>query len=269
MSILLSPSEFTSAAARALGSYPGVDVLGTDELAVRLQVRGVPITGDLGNFYLLYRNAPEQLGAIQQALVAAVLDLPDRSEADGIQLLEHIYPMLRNRGVLDEITAQQLPALVSRPLAGELVVCYVIDEGQRVVFVNEQHAERWDVSEPLLNEIALRNLRARDWQPRPGRLGSGASGLLIFNGGDGYDATRLLLPELFEEIAAQQPGNLVIGVPNRDFLIAFSDAAPSVFQQVAAQIAVDAKTRDHPLTEQLFTLRDGNIEVYQASGGER
>ncbi len=262
MSILLSPGEFTAATARMLAAYPGVVVLGTDELAIELLVRGVPITGDLGNFYVLYRNAPEQLGAIQQAFAAAVLDLPDRSEADGIQLLEHIYPMLRNRAVLDEIIAQQLPALISRPLAGDLVVCYVIDEGQRVVFVNEQHAERWGVAEPLLNEIGLRNLRARDWQPRPGRLGTGAGGLLIFNGTDGYDATRILLPELFEEIAAQQPGNLVVGVPNRDFLIAFSDAAPSVFEQIAAQIGVDATTRDHPLSRQLYTVRDGNVAVY-------
>lgn len=265
MSIMLSPDEFTAAAARTLAQYPGVDVLAADELSIRLQVRGVPITGDLGNFYLLYRNAPEQLGAIQQAFAQAVLDLPDRAEADGIQLLGHIYPMLRNRAILDQITAQQLPALVSRPLAGDLVVCYVIDEGQRIVFVNEQHAERWDVAEPLLYEIGLRNLRARSWRPSPGRLGTGAAGLLIFNGDDGYDATRILLPELFEDIAAQQPGTLVIGVPNRDFLIAFSDAAPRVFEQVAAQIAVDAQTRDHRLTDQLFTLRDGSVNEYQAS----
>lgn len=265
MSILLSPGEFTAFAAQLLASYPGVDVLGTDELAVRLRVRGQPITGDLGNSYVLYRNAPEQLDAIQQALAAAVLDLPDRSEADGLQLLQHIYPMLRNRAVLDEIRAQQIPGLISRPLAGDLVVCYVIDEGQRVVFVNEQHAERWDVSESLLYEIGLRNLRARSWQPRPGRLGSGAGGLLIFNSGDGYDATRILLPELFTEIAEQQPGSLVIGVPNRDFLIAFSDAATSVFEQVSAQITVDAQTRDHPLTAQLFTIRDDNVLLYEAS----
>lgn len=261
--LVLQPDEFTQAAAQALAAHPDVEIVGFDELALRLRVRGRDLTSDLHNFYQLYSDAPDQLAAIQQALVTSILDLPpDRTEDNPAVLLARIFPMLKPQGLLEAIRVQGLPPLVFRPLAGELVVTYVIDERQSVAYVNEDHLRRWGVAEPLLHETALRNLRAKAWQPQPGQIGTGASGLLIFNGSDGYDATRILLPELFTAFAANLPGRLVIGVPNRDFLIAFSDAAPRVFEQVRNQIATDARTQTHSLTDQLLTIHNGAVQLY-------
>jgi uncharacterized protein YtpQ (UPF0354 family) len=98
-------------------------------------------------------------------------------------------------------------------------------------------------------------------------LGAGKGALLIFNTGDGYDAARIVLPELFREFEARLPGTLVIGVPNRDFLIAFSDANRRVFDQIAAQVATDAQTQAHALTAQLFTFEHEQLVVYDAPHG--
>lgn len=259
----LLPAEFTQAAAQALAIDPDVEIVGVDELTLRLRVRGRDVTGDLHNFYQLYHDAPDQLAAIQQAFVTAILDVPpDRTEDDPGVLLARIFPMLKTQAVLDEVRAQGLSPLVHRPLVGEFVVAYVIDEGQSVAYVSEDHVQRWGLDEPVLYMNALRNLRAKEWQPHPGQIGSGAGALLIFNGTDGYDATRVLLPELFSAFAARLPGQLVIGVPSRDFLIAFSDAAPRVFEQVRAQIGVDASTQPHALSAQLLTIYNGAIALY-------
>ena len=63
--------------------------------------------------------------------------------------------------------------------------------------------------------------------------------------------------------ARDLPGNLVIGIPNRDFLIAFSDANPEILRAVAAQVQADAVQRQYGLTEQLFTLDEGVVREYR------
>jgi uncharacterized protein YtpQ (UPF0354 family) len=260
---LLSPDEFTQAAAQQLAAAPEVEILGVDELRLELRVRGRSVTTELHNFYTLYRQAPSELAAVWAALSDGLLTLaPDRSEDDPAVLLDRVFPMLKPLTLLNTVREQNLPLLAYRPFVGELMIAYVIDEGQSVAFVNEQHLAHWKIRESQLHRRALANLRDKDWQPSPGILGTGASGLLIFSTRDGFDATRVVLPELFAPFAAAVPGNVIIGTPNRDFLIAFSDADAEIFSRVRMQIEVDARTQPHALSAQLMTLRNGQIQLY-------
>lgn len=261
--ILWSPVEFTQAAAQMLAAQPEVEVVGIGDLTVNLRVRGREVVGDLESFYNAYHALPERLPDVWLSLAEALLDQPvDRSEDDLDRLLDRVMPMLKPLALLSELRTQKLPLVVYRPLVADLMVTYVIDEGQSVVYLNEDHLAKWGVTEPTLYWQALQNLRAKPWKPYPGMIGSGKAALLILNGNDGYDATRLLLPELFADFVARMPGATVFGVPNRDFLIAFSDADQRVFNQVRAQIEVDAQTQSHPLTDQLLTLVDGQLQLY-------
>lgn len=261
--LFLLPDEFTQAAAQHLATEPDVEVIAVSELTLQLRIGGREVTSDLENFYALYRNAPEELPAIWQALVEVITEhYPDRTEDDPGVLLQRVLPMLKPISLLNEVRTQDLPMLVYRPLAGELIVTYVIDEGQRVAYLNEEHVRRWGVSETTLWAHAITNLRRKPWTPEPGIIGQGAAKLLIFSARDGYAATRLVLPELFSEFMARTPGNIVLGVPNRDFLIAFSDADPHIFVQVRTQVETDARAHQYPLTGQLFTYRNGQLALY-------
>jgi uncharacterized protein YtpQ (UPF0354 family) len=262
--IILSPYEFTQAAAQMLATHGEVEVVDLGDLTLHLRVGGRDVTGDLNNFYALYRNSPDQLPVIWEALRDALLDLPpDRTEDDPDVLLERVMPMLKPLALLNTVREQKLPMLAYRPLVGQLMLTYVIDEERSVTYISEDHLRAWGVDEPALHNRAIYNLRVKPWRPHPGLIGSGPGALLIFNGRDGYDATRAILPELFQSFAAAIPGSLVIGVPNRDFLIAFSDADPGVFAQIRAQIEVDAETQDHPISAQLLTYRDGKLALYE------
>lgn len=261
--LYLLPAEFTQAAAQQLAAEPEIEVIGVGDLTLHLRVGGRELTTDLENYYTLYRNAPDQLPMVWQTLAQVITEqYPDRTEDDPGVLLERVLPMLKPLSLLNEVRTQDLPMLVYRPLAGELMVTYVIDEGQRVAYLNEEHLRRWGVSETTLWARAITNLRGKAWQPDPGLIGHGLGTLLIFSGRDGYDATRLLLPELFMEFGARMPGNMVIAVPTRDFLIAFSDADSRIFTQVRTQVETDARTQEHPLTGQLFTYRNGQLVLY-------
>ena len=79
---------------------------------------------------------------------------------------------------------------------------------------------------------------------------------------DGYDATRLLLSDVLVTWAHTLPGHLVIGIPNRDFLIGFSDANPDILERIAQQVQSDVAGREYGLTDQLFTLEAGEVREY-------
>jgi uncharacterized protein YtpQ (UPF0354 family) len=262
---LLQPDEFTQAAAQRLAAEPDVEVLGVDDLTLYLRVGGREVTGDLESFFALYRSAPEQLPAIWETLAELLTEnVPDRTESDAAVLLDRVMPMLKPLALLGEVRAEGLPLLVYRPIAGDLMVTYVVDEGESVAYLNEGHLGRWGVTEDVLWARAVVNLRARSQRIRPQLIGSGAGSLMLLNGGDGYDAARLLLPELFASFAAAVPGNVVIGVPSRDFLLAFSDRDPRIFAQIRTQIETDARVQAHPLTDHLFTYQDGVLVRYSA-----
>jgi uncharacterized protein YtpQ (UPF0354 family) len=165
--------------------------------------------------------------------------------------------------MLAEVRERKLPMLAYREFLADLMIAYVIDEERSFAYINEDHLERWSISVQDLHDQALANLRRRtDEQVKYTTVGEGEQRLFIFNSGDGYDATRLLLAEVLAAWAREVPGHLVIGIPNRDFLIAFSDANSEILRGVAAQVQSDAAQREYGLTEQLFTLVDGVVKEY-------
>ena len=261
----MTPEQFAVYMEKRLTLHDEIEVLGREGLELRLRVGGADTVANLANVYAAYSRDPSQLDIVVQNFVAVVRGItPDRSATDFAELADRIYPMLKPIALLAEVSERRLPMLAYREFLAELIITYVIDEGRSVAFVTEEHLERWGISAQDLHEQALANLRERTLQQVDyATLGEGEQRLFIFNSNDGYDATRLLLADVLAEWAGQLPGNIVIGIPNRDFLIAFSDANPDILQSVAQQIQADAARLENGLTDQLFTLAGGEIKEYE------
>jgi hypothetical protein len=73
-----------------------------------------------------------------------------------------------------------------------------------------------------------------------------------------------LLPDLMAKWAERIPGRMLIGIPNRDFLIAFSDRNPTHLAAIAGQVRRDAAKRDHPLCADLLVWQDGQIKEFHS-----
>lgn len=259
---LLNPLNFSRLVARALEGEPDVVVVGINPLTLIIRIGAREVQLELDTYYEQYRSDPALLPLIGQALVETLRELPPaRTVRDPALILDRLMPMLKPLALLNAVREQNVPMLAYRPFVGPLMTVYVVDEGSSAVYVNEQHLLAWKLDEPTLYRHALHNLRQRPAQFEI--RGSGSRGLLTCTAQDGYAASRLLLPELFKQFERQLGGNLVIGVPNRDFLIAFSDADPEVVARLAAQIAQDHFSKPNPLTDQLLTIRGGSVHIYQ------
>ncbi len=260
----MSAEQFGGYMEKRLTVFDTIQVIDRAGMELRLRANDADVTADLSTFYSAYLRDPSQLDVVVETFVRVMLGMqPDRSTNDYAALADQIFPMLKPLEMLVEVRERRLPMLAYREFLGDLMITYVIDEERSVAYINEEHLERWSVSVQDLHERAIENLRQRTEQRvKYTTVGAGDQQLFIYSSGDGYDAARLLLSDVLAEWARALPGNLVIGIPNRDFLIAFSDTNPEILRAVAAQVQADAAQRQYGLTDQLFTLVKGVVKEY-------
>lgn len=260
----LDRAAFAAEIERRLLAEPDVDLLGREGEVMQVRVANQRMRIDLANVYSAYAEAPEHLDLVYSTLLRVLRQqTPARDARTFAEVADRVMPMLKPIALLNAVFERKLPMLAYRPFLADLIIAYVIDEPQSVAYINERHLERWGIGEHQLHERALANLAARTQAHAHFLMtGEGAQRLIVANTQDGYDATRLLLPDLLASWQPHFPGNMVIGIPNRDFLIAFSDADEGILTSVAHQIQLDAAQREYGLTDQLFTIKNGQIREY-------
>jgi hypothetical protein len=184
-----------------------------------------------------------------------------------------LFPMLRPPGthglVVADIDEAALSADVSRshsqPLIDEgpagLAVVYGLHAGGFDVIVNGDHLLSWGVPVADIQEAALRNLAA--WSAGAAWTDevSGERRLISSDTGDGWDAARILLPEVRERLSTELggTGRVLVGVPERHVLVAGAlrpgdDEFASLFAEFVLEHSGDA---DEPIDRRLFELVDG------------
>lgn len=259
----LSRQRFVSYVRQQLQEHVNISSEQSDELGLTLRICGAPVRLDLGHCYADYQRDPDRLDSLVGGLLRSARSFTADQLITNVGVLRpHIYPMLKPAALLQAVHAHQLPMLAHRPFLAGLAITYVVDERGSVTYINEQHTAHWQIDPADLHAQALENLRQRSARSGYTTLGSGEQRLFISNTQDGYDAARLLLPDLLEPWALAFSGRLLIGIPNRDFLVAFSAADPTIAANVAHQIAHDVLQHPAGLTDRLFTLVAGEIYEY-------
>jgi hypothetical protein len=157
----------------------------------------------LDNLYRDWNGAPSAERAMQMdKLIAFALEpktAPDSFDSAAPQLL----PVIRNRA---QITNQWLNSDLDltpdvyggamQPLCGTLAVLAAIDSPNGISLVNSKRLETWSRSLHDVLAVSLENLRERS----PCRFERDGRGFYISNYGDFYDASRLLLPQIFTQL---------------------------------------------------------------------
>lgn len=148
-----------------------------------------------------------------------------------------------------------------RPLCDGVVEAYVIDSDASYQLVSNEDLARWKVSTAAIEEAAIGNLEAGSTGMKLSSQ-DGEDPFIIVALGDGYDAARILLPG-FRRYAAQRLGEpFLVGIPNRDFLIAWSLGGSPEFQgRTRRAIVEDFSTQPYPLTQAVLKVTSTGIAV--------
>ncbi len=147
-----------------------------------------------------------------------------------------------------------------------LMVVYLVDEGDRLVYVQHRHVNQIGANPRGLMDFGLVNLE---------RLAS--SGLKLIQHGaihgfqlDGqFEASLILLDKLWDQALSHlTPHGAVVAIPARDVL-AFCDAASaSGIAELQALAERVTESCDHLLTPQLFRRVDGEWHPYAPPQGD-
>ena len=208
---------------------------------------------------------------------AAVADSPEHDWQLARTLL---YPAFRPVGTLglaiDTIDRETLAARATQshaqPLLDEgpagLPIVYTIAAGGFDIVVNGDHLLGWGIEPREIREAAMANLASWSATAPWSSEESGSRHLVSSQTGEGFDAVRILLPEVVAHLGSVLGsfGRILVGVPERHLLIAGSmQPGDDDFAGLFANFVIEQSGgADEPIDRRIFELRDGRLVGFDA-----
>lgn len=189
-----------------------------------------------------------------------------------------IYPAFRPVGTLglpiESIDRESLVAhatqshaqpLIGQGLAG-LPVVFTIAAGGFDIVVNGDHLLSWGVAPLEIRDAAMRNLATWSATAPWSSEESGERHLVSSQTGEGFDAARILLPDVAAHLVdvLGSFGRILVGIPERHLLIAGSmRPGDDEFAGLFASFVIEQSGgADEPIDRRVFELRNGQLVVF-------
>ena len=213
----------------------------------------------LENLYRLAVLSPEDM---RQQIERWVVELLRANE--GLPQGTGSFEEFRDR-ILPMVLSDQLSDTVHRetltePLVPGLRIAYAIDSDRSIAYIPRLLVKQWGVTVDELHDTAIENLvnRSEAMSAQVAQDESGRVDFIVFQTGDGYDASRILLPTLHDRLREHIGSPFVVGIPNRDILLCFRNA-PDTVERVRAQVVEDHKRMPHQVSDKLFLITADGI----------
>jgi uncharacterized protein YtpQ (UPF0354 family) len=253
---VVSETAFKTAVAAAVVEQTGLEAEPGFGLQVRVSEEDGPdrVDIDLEEPYARYRRAPERRDAIVAELVREARERLERGLADldfrdvRKGLMPVLKPLRELRGYAAEPAVREFPA--------GLRVIYAFEGEGEFLVVTTGDLERWGTAVAELDRQAVANL-ARQTRREEELLCEGD--LCGWASGDGYDATRLIVPALRSEIV-REIGPAVYAVPREDVFVALPRR---LGERIRARVLRDFTTAPNPISPELFVEQDGALVVLE------
>jgi hypothetical protein len=189
-------------------------------------------------------------------LLRAAEGTPDRTGSFQ-DLKTRILPM-----ILPDRGGEVEHGTVAQPLVPGLHIAYAIDSDRTIAYIPQPQFKSWKVSLDDVHEAAMENLigRSESMSAHAAQDEDGRINLILFQTGDGYDASRLLLPTLHDRLREHLGSPFVAGIPNRDILLCFRGDDETV-TRLKSQIAADYRQMPHQVTDKLLLVTADGIAL--------
>jgi hypothetical protein len=136
------------------------------------------------------------------------------------------------------------------------------------VLVNAEHVAAWAVDPAAVISTAMANLAAWSNSTPWDEETSAGRRILVSDSGEGWDAARLLLPDvrLFVERELSSEGRVLVAVPSRHLFVAGSaPASDTAFAgDLQAFVRASHADADEPVDPRVFVLDQGGIADLEA-----
>lgn len=198
--------------------------------------------------YLQAANSNIERQNIFDGHMSSILGTVNETDTEDTEFtLDQILPILRYTGYVSDIDP------VSKEFPGDLTIYYAIDYPDRVEFLSKETLANTEFTEDELRAAAAENLRGLfDMMEVETNDELGVSWLLL----DGYYESSLALTMEFWANAAYDYEQLIMIVPNRDYLI-FGEGTDPEVREILRSIASDVNAQfNNALTDQIYRWSD-------------
>lgn len=251
----LRPAEFTEAFIGRLRTMDStLKIARPDPLTV---VVNDCVTCRLDSAYSLYLQAPEDMNELIVQRASLVLDMLDESEEDAVDL-QRVLPVVRSAEFADALRKEaQSPeerlSVYTEALNQDLVVMYVLDSETSYRFLGLHDVTELGLQPGELRKKAVQNLVEAIL---PADKDDHGKFFALIAGGN-FETGLLLVDGLWDELAGEVDGDVVVAIPNRDDLLVTGredEAGVDALRQHAQELYRDGS---YPVSEKLF-LRMGD-----------
>ena len=203
------------------------------------QVRGLP---------------PAEAGEAIETFIGAFATLQEGYTSDPAR----IFANVRSKGYLMQSGGDLTKRAVFQELAGDLIVLYQMDEPTALRTLDRSETGGRSLEE--LAELGRKNLKEQIKKVIEQRIGDDVSVFEI--DGNAPLSAALLLSDWFHGYVAKRfPGGYFLGVPERDFVIAFNKNAPQGLQMARQLMDEFTKDDQNIMSPLLYERRGGKLAV--------
>jgi hypothetical protein len=227
---------------------------------LELDIDGRPV--DLENLYRFVRQNPDDshdaidqlVNEIVQAQNIEMIDLP--IEAIATHVLPRICPFDFFKGRRSDEMAHQL-------FINDTVIIYTIHLNGTPCPIRTSQLIHWGITLEQLDQMARANLAAHNPDLELTVFHTDDGSVAALDTGDGFDASRLLLSRLHEQVAPELGGNFLVAIPARDVFVAFPKDSHHFIHRIRTRVRHDYRKLPYPITDDLFLVSADGISSWR------
>ncbi|MGR3890483.1 DUF1444 family protein [Pseudomonas sp. 1152_12] len=171
-----------------------------------------------------------------------------------------LRPVIRNLAMLEEVRLHHVRsegwdapfATVHQTLGKDCVTLLAVDYPETTSTLTEGPKENWGVSLGEALAVAVSNLREATWDA----FDEIVPGLYVGRWNDGYDTSRVLLPDVLQRAAIK--GRPVFMIPTRDILMVTGDKDEEGIRHMV-EVSFKAMEAGRAVSSQVYTYDDKRI----------
>ena len=208
----------------------------------------------LDDAYKQYTSDPDRQDEIVDGLVQEAVRRMEEgnTKRSFSEVRDQLMPMLKRR--VDVSRIENDPAVRQ---FDDLDVVYAVQGDHYFTVATKDDLARWGQSVDEIDSLALSNLEKQTNKNQKLLCEpSGGQKLCGWASGDGYDASRMLVPGLRRQIVKELGGPAVYAVPLESVFVALTRNYASV---IKGKVLQEFTTGKNPLSPELFEERNGQL----------
>ncbi len=233
-------------------------------LEIHVKSKDIDFTHYLNNAYTSYKNEPDSLAAVLDMYLKSSSDLYKKEEP--IQK-NKIVPVIKDVGYLDEIalTLNKNKA-ISEPLEwifekynDKLVILYGEDGENGISYFTKDRFAESGLNKDSLLPLALKNLDA----VLPEIQRNGDEGVYMITAGGNYEASLILLNDIWTKENMPVDGQIIIAIPTKDLLFVTGSKNIGGIKKIITMAQEAWESGPYQLLPDLFIWNGKKFEPYK------